>query len=148
MFHNTKNSSCDLNDWAENSTSYARLLLLEPCTLTFNALCVIVYGSRMLYKLVSLRNWNSLPRTVQVRILTQTFFTMFSCAFCYLLRSVLLFMEWRRIKTDSALMPTNWLWWGGAIWIPQIVPSALLLFTMRNLDKKREDRRGGERERR
>ncbi|GMH59380.1 hypothetical protein TrRE_jg11471, partial [Triparma retinervis] len=154
----------DLNAWAESSGCYKLLLLLEPTTLTFNALCVIVYGSRMLHKLVSLRNWDSLPRAVQVRILTQTFFTMFSCAFCYLLRSTLLFLEYRRIQSDESLMPTSWMWWVGAIWIPQIVPSGLLLFTMRNLDKKRERERrniraggmggvgglgrGGERERR
>ncbi|GMI47752.1 hypothetical protein TrCOL_g6615 [Triparma columacea] len=131
----------NLSDWAASSPSYELLLLLEPITLTFNALCVIVYGSRMLHKLVSLRNWDSLPRTVQVRILTQTFFTMFSCAFCYLLRSTLLFLEYRRIQSDESLMPTNWMWWFGAIWIPQIVPSGLLLFTMRNLDKKRERER-------
>mmetsp|Transcript_21807 Transcript_21807/g.45444 ORF Transcript_21807/g.45444 Transcript_21807/m.45444 type:complete len:378 (+) Transcript_21807:191-1324(+) len=145
MLTNTSSSS-DLNAWASSSPSYANLLILEPCTLTFNALCVIVYGSRMLYKLVSLRNWGALPRKVQVRILTQTFFTMFSCAFCYLLRSFLLFLEYRKIKVSDSLMPTNWLWWVGAIWIPQIVPSGLLLFTMRNLDKKRQRKeRGGDR---
>ena len=129
------NEEVDLDTWAKSSPSYKHLLIAEPCALSFNALCVIVYGAKMVYKLVSLRNWPTLPRQVQLRILTQTFFTMFSCAFCYLLRSLMLVLEYSRIERSDSLMDTNAAWWFGAIWIPTIVPSCLLLFTMRNLDK-------------
>ena len=98
----------------------------------------MLYGMRMVQKLTGLRNWKSLPKKVQLRILMQTFFTMFSCAFCYILRSIMIILEYHSICHEEKMIETSPIWWFGAIWIPTVVPSCLLLFTMRNLDKPRD----------
>ena len=124
-----------LDKWAKQYSSYKYLVLFEPIVLTFNAIFVILFGAKTIHKIVSMQLWNEFPLSMKCRILTQTFFTMYMCAFCYMLRSICLIALFISIHTHSEIIDTTALWWFGAIWCPTLIPSSLLLYAMRNLDK-------------
>ncbi|GMI16571.1 hypothetical protein TrLO_g9767 [Triparma laevis f. longispina] len=134
-------SSDSLSEWANKADSYKRLLICEPIALTLNASCVIIYGIKMVRRLLSLRTWSSLPSPTKLRILSQALGVMFTCAGCYLLRGGLCLAQYHELIGGGEMIETDLIWWMGAIWVPTVVPSLLLLFSMRNLDRKVEEGR-------
>jgi len=134
--HYDDDNEYSVDSWAKDYSSYKFLILFEPTVLTFNAIFVILFGAKTIHKIVSMQLWIEFPMRKRVRILSQTFFTMYTCAFCYVLRSCCLIALFIQINENSNLIDTTALWWFGAIWSPTIVPSSLLLYAMRNLDKE------------
>ncbi|GMH93389.1 hypothetical protein TrST_g7450 [Triparma strigata] len=130
-----------LSEWANSADSYKRLLLCEPLALSLNAFCVIIYGIKMVRRLLSLRTWSSLSPTTKARILSQALGVMFTCAGCYLLRGGLCLAQYSSLVNGASMIETDLMWWLFAIWVPTVVPSLLLLFSMRNVDRKVEEGR-------
>ena len=81
-------SDRSLDDWSKKSSAYLGWNIAEPVALSFNALCVVVYGSKMLHKLMNLRQFKVLPRKARTKVYVHTFVLMFTCSICYMLRSI------------------------------------------------------------
>lgn len=128
-----------VRDFHVNSDIHATTLIVEAVAYLVHAICVAVCG-RMVYKRIS-----SLPTFSQVRshakrnIINKMIIPMIFCALSYLLRSGWMAADFaNQINNPDTNFESGVGWWVGNCWLPAIIPSIMLLYSIRKRDRVAE----------
>jgi hypothetical protein len=111
-------------------------LLVEGFSWGFHAilamLCVAITAKRIMY----LSTWPQSGVMTRLKIMTKALLPMILCALCYTTRSLWLIQQFAQMPsapTHSAHRSYPG-WWIGFVWIPTLLPSAMLLYSARKRD--------------
>jgi hypothetical protein len=111
-------------------------LLVEGLSWGFHAilamLCVAITAKRIMY----LSTWPQSGVMTRLKIMTKALLPMILCALCYTTRSLWLIQQFAQMPsapTHSAHRSHPG-WWIGFVWIPTLLPSAMLLYSARKRD--------------
>eukprot|EP00985_Skeletonema_marinoi_P008166 scaffold3636_cov88-Skeletonema_marinoi.AAC.4 len=127
----------DIHEFRSTSKIHRITLIVESSGWGIHAVVVSICGG-MVYKRIS-----SLPTFSQVRsrakrnIITKMIIPIFFCALSYALRSAWMAADFAsRILRPDSTFESGLGWWIGNCWIPTIVPSMMLLYSIRKRDRE------------
>mmetsp|Transcript_9849 Transcript_9849/g.14068 ORF Transcript_9849/g.14068 Transcript_9849/m.14068 type:complete len:401 (+) Transcript_9849:81-1283(+) len=127
----------DIHEFRSTSKIHRISLIVESSGWGIHALVVSFLG-RMVYKRIA-----SLPTFSQVRsrakrnIITKMIIPIIFCALSYALRSAWMAADFAsRILRPDSTFETGIGWWIGNCWIPTIIPSMMLLYSIRKRDRE------------
>lgn len=127
----------DIHDFRSTSKTHRISLIVESSGWGVHALVVSFLG-RMVYKRIA-----SLPTFSQVRsrakrnIITKMIIPIIFCALSYALRSGWMAADFAsRILRPDSTFESGLGWWIGNCWIPTIIPSMMLLYSIRKRDRE------------
>mmetsp|Transcript_27933 Transcript_27933/g.43385 ORF Transcript_27933/g.43385 Transcript_27933/m.43385 type:complete len:386 (+) Transcript_27933:284-1441(+) len=128
-----------LHDWKYNSSEHQRHLVAEGCWWAIHGVMVLTCGWLMYLRLLGLPSYRSLRASQKTPILTRMLVTLFSCAACYEMRAVMIFLARTSLDDDdpdAEDFENGHVWWICAMWVPTLVPSTLLLYAFRRLERR------------
>lgn len=126
----------DGSDWRLDSREYYLWCVFQSALLGANALAVLFFGARLYVQLRRMPGWLRIYRQERRVIVYRLFFISVTCAVLYVFRAAMLIVEVVGLDKYHRDWTEGWLWTATAEWIPNLLSSYMILFAMRNLDKK------------
>ena len=131
----TSDDSETLEDWKYNSKTHKYHLVGEGVFWTLHGILVLFCAWLMYRRLLGLSSYQQLSVAQKTPILTRMLVTMLSCAICYIMRGIMIFLARASLNRDDEDYENGAKWWIAAMWVPTLFPSLLLLYTFRRIER-------------
>lgn len=117
-------------DYYFESYVIKEILVAEPLILAINGFCLVYLGIRIAQRLVSHPSWSGMAKSEKSSIMFRLIGTMVVCCLSFLLRAG---MEIALYINGAEGVSTD-VWVIFSTWVPTIMPSYVLMYTMRKAD--------------
>mmetsp|Transcript_51925 Transcript_51925/g.62426 ORF Transcript_51925/g.62426 Transcript_51925/m.62426 type:complete len:367 (+) Transcript_51925:40-1140(+) len=120
----------NIDDFVANSMLH--FIMAPIVCVTWNILGInnLVCVYLIVIRLVKVPSWKNLGRMQKFRLVMHKISGMIICAICYMVRGIYVIIHLAGISYE-----TDWMYWMGAVWIPTVVPSIILLYAFRRRDR-------------
>jgi hypothetical protein len=126
-----------LQDFRSQSPIHRITLLVECCAWGVHAIIVSICGGMTYRRISSLPNFAQVGSSAKRSILSKMIVPIILCALSYALRSGWYGADYAsRIKEPSNTFETGVGWWIGNVWVPTLIPSLCLLYSVRKRDRE------------
>jgi len=128
-----------VDDFYTNSTIHQVTLLIDAVAYLAHAIIVAKCGSMVYKRISSLPTFSQVSRHAKRNIINKMIIPMVFCALSYALRSAWMAADFAsRILHPNANFESGIGWWIGNCWLPTIIPSIMLLYSIRKRDRVSE----------
>ena len=124
-----------LEDWKINSSVHKHHLTSEGCWWTIHGISLLFCVWLMYRRLLGLESFQQLSVSQKTAIVTRMLVTMLTCAICYIMRGIMIFLARASLTGDDDDFESGAKWWILTMWIPTLFPSILLLYTFRRIER-------------
>jgi len=126
-----------LQDFRSQSVIHRITLLIECCSWGIHAILVSICGGMVYRRISLLPSYSQVGSSAKRNILSKMIFPILLCALSYTLRSGWYGADYAsRLQDPSNTFETGVGWWVGNVWIPSLVPSLCLLYSIRKRDRE------------
>lgn len=125
----------DLDEFKANSKVHVSRIFFEAVTWGSIGILVICNEIMIYNRLSRVASWSALDWKQKQPVLFRALGSMSVCSFCFLLRSAFLFANFFSLLETDTDFESGYVWWIFMVWIPTIVPSILLLYALRKVDR-------------
>lgn len=126
-----------LKEFRSQSSIHRITLLVESTSWGIHAIVVSICGGMVYRRISSLPNFSRVRSSAKRNILSKMIIPIILCALSYALRSGWYAADYAsRLADPSDNFETGAGWWIGNVWIPTLVPSLCLLYSVRKRDRE------------
>ncbi|KAL3764550.1 hypothetical protein ACHAWO_007921 [Cyclotella atomus] len=126
-----------LSEFRSESSIHRITLLIECICWGIHAIIVSICGGMVYRRISSLPNFAALGSKAKHRIYNKMLFPIVCCALSYALRAGWYGADYvSRIQDPNTTFETGAGWWIGNVWIPTLIPSLCLLYSVRKRDRE------------
>ncbi|KAL7498789.1 hypothetical protein ACHAWT_006685 [Skeletonema menzelii] len=127
----------DVHAFRSTSRIHRITLVVESSGWGIHAIVVSICGGMVYKRIASLPTFSQVRSRAKRNIITKMIIPIFFCALSYALRSAWMAADFAsRILRPDSTFESGLGWWIGNCWIPTIVPSMMLLYSIRKRDRE------------
>ena len=127
----------NIHEFRANSKIHRITLIVLSSGWGIHAIIVSICGGMVYRRIQSLPTFNQVRSRAKRNIITKMIIPIIFCALSYALRSGWMAADYAsRILSPNSTFETGLGWWVGNCWIPTIVPSMMLLYSIRKRDRE------------
>lgn len=127
----------DVHEFRSTSKIHRITLIVESSGWGIHAIVVSICGGIIYKRIASLPTYSQVRSRARRHIITKMIIPIFFCALSYALRSAWMAADFAsRILRPDSTFESGLGWWIGNCWIPTIVPSMMLLYSIRKRDRQ------------
>jgi hypothetical protein len=127
-----------VSDFRDQSRLYRMALLVESVGWGIHGILVVICGCMVHARISSLPTISQVRSEARRNIMNKMIIPMVFCALSYFLRSGFLAADFAThvIKSNTKNFEAGVGWWIGNCWIPTLIPSIMLLYSIRKRDRE------------
>lgn len=126
-----------LDDFRTNSPVHRITLLVESSSWGIHAVIVSICGGMVYKRISSLPTFSQVGNSARRNIWGKMIIPIILCAICYAMRSGWYAADYAsRLSDPDTTFETGVGWYIGNVWIPTLIPSLCLLYSVRKRDRE------------